>query len=137
MSADENERLSRISTHWTLVFQAHADRADAVAQGTLLQRYRRAVFRYLLGALRDADQAEELAQEFALRFLRGDFRRAHPERGRFRDYVKTALSHLVTDLHRARKAGPLPLGGPEPAAAPAAPEDDFLRCWREEVLECT
>src|SRR3712207_7176976 len=48
--------------------------------------------------------AEELLQEFAVRFLRGDFRRADPQRGRFRDYVKTALIHLVIDHQRAEQA---------------------------------
>ena len=82
-----DERLSRISTMWSLVFQAHAGKVDAAAsaQNVLMQRYGGAIHRYLLGALRDADAAADLAQEFALRFVRGDFRRANPERGRFRD----------------------------------------------------
>ena len=38
---------------------------------TLLQRYQGVVYRYLLGSLRDADAADELFQEFALRCLQG------------------------------------------------------------------
>jgi RNA polymerase sigma-70 factor (ECF subfamily) len=136
-----DERLSRISTVWTLVFEAHAGRADgsAAAQNALMRRYGRAVHRYLLGALRDVDAAAELAQEFALRFLRGDFRRADPERGRFRDYVRVSLSRLVSEHHRARKRQPAPL--PPDAAGPAAEDSDadadraFLASWREELLE--
>jgi RNA polymerase sigma-70 factor (ECF subfamily) len=139
-----DQRLSRISTLWTEVLGAHADPADAAAAARrrLLQRYSGAVYRYLLGAVRDPDAAEELAQDFALRLVRGDFRRADPERGRFRDYVKRALVHLVTDYHRERQAAPrqLAAGGPEPAApAPesADSERDFLTTWREELLERT
>jgi RNA polymerase sigma-70 factor (ECF subfamily) len=139
--AELEQRLSRISTQWTMVFGAHGEGGDAsaLAQRVLLERYGGAVFRYLTGAVRDADTAEELAQEFALRFLRGDFRRAQPEKGRFRNYLKTALVHLVTDYHRARQAAPRPLA-PE-VAAPSVPEADdessFLASWRAELLDKT
>ena len=100
-SAELSQRLSRINTLWTMVFQAHGADRDAVqqAQCVLLERYRGAIYRYLVGALRDADAAEELAQEFALRFVRGDFRRANPEKGRFRSYLKTVccLGFLPSD----------------------------------------
>jgi DNA-directed RNA polymerase specialized sigma24 family protein len=112
----DDERLSRISTQWSLIYQAHWGGADAAAaaQCQFVQRYCGAVYRYLLGALRNEDAAEELFQEFALRFVRGDFRRADPERGRFRDYLKTALVHLVTDHHRRRASRPRPLPGDHP-----------------------
>src|SRR5262245_54474212 len=117
MPDDLDQRLSRIATQWTLLVQAHGPGAVSAAQAALLARYRDAAVRYLLGAVRDADAAEELAQEFALRFLRGDFRRASPEKGRFRDYLRTALIHLVDDFHRARRATPQPAeNAPEPAA---------------------
>jgi RNA polymerase sigma-70 factor (ECF subfamily) len=137
-----DDRLSHISTAWTMIFQAHGGQIDAagVAQAVLLQRYGGAVFRYLLGAVRDSDVAAELAQEFALRFVRGDFRRAHPERGRFRDYLKTSLSRLVADHFRARKRQGLSLADGMPSPAIAAAEDldrEFLASWRAELLERT
>src|SRR5438045_2159010 len=99
---DSNEltsHLSRIQTAWTLVFQAHQGQGseDLAAQQQLVLRYHGAVYRYLLGMLRDPGVAEELAQEFAVRFLRGDFKEAHPQRGRFRDFLKTSLRHVVID----------------------------------------
>jgi RNA polymerase sigma-70 factor (ECF subfamily) len=139
MSQDSpNPRLSRISTVWSLVRQAHQGAAGAAghAQRVLMERYSGAVHRYLLGALRDEDAADELFQEFCLRFVRGDFRRADPQRGRFRDFVKTALFHLIAD-HRKRRR-PLPLGAEEPARMPPAlteSEQEFLSSWREELLE--
>jgi RNA polymerase sigma-70 factor (ECF subfamily) len=139
-----DQRLSRISTLWSVVLRAHGGSADAAAaaQNLLLERYRGAVYRYLLAAVRDVDAADELFQEFALRFLRGDFRRADPRRGRFRDYVKTALIHLVADYRRARRRRPRPLApdGPEPAAPdPGGADADqaFLSSWRDELLERT
>lgn len=143
-SGELNQRLSRISTQWTMVFHAHAGGAETVtsAQMLLLERYSSAVYRYLLGAVRDPDVAEELAQEFALRFVRGDFRRADPERGRFRDYLRTALIHLVTDYHRAQQARPrhFESGNFEPASPPpttADTESEFVSHWRAELLERT
>jgi len=140
-SAELSQRLSRINTLWTKMLHAHGADADAAkyAQWLLLERYQPAVFRYLLGAVRDADVAEELAQEFALRFVRGDFRRADRAKGRFRNYLKTALSHLVTDYHRARQEAPGALS--HEAAAPQTPDasDDgtFVANWRQELLERT
>ncbi len=136
-----DDRLSRIATQWSAVLAAHQGPDDHSRQSALLERYSGAVFRYLLGAVRDPDVAEELAQEFALRFVRGDFRRADPERGRFRDYLKTAVINLVTDYHRARQVAPMQLASRAPeVVAPAesiVAEPDFLLNWREELLQHT
>jgi RNA polymerase sigma-70 factor (ECF subfamily) len=138
--AELDQRLSGIATQWTAVFQAHGAGADTVvaARNRLMLRYSGAVYRYLLGAVRDPDAASDLCQEFAVKFLRGDFRRAAPDRGRFRDYVKTSLVNLVNDHHRSRQAGPRPLApdAPDPAA-PSDDADDFETGWRAEVLDQT
>jgi len=143
-TSEQNERLSRIKTHWSLVFQAKEDPHDvgARAQCELLLRYYGAVYRYLVGMLRDPAAAEELTQEFAVRFLRGDFRNADPQRGRFRDFLKAAVRHLVIDYWREQNRqkeadDQLPA---DSAAGPAAPESssesdaEFLSSWREELL---
>jgi RNA polymerase sigma-70 factor (ECF subfamily) len=143
-NTDPEQRLSRIATLWSEVFQAHGATTDvnATARNRLMMRYSGAAYRYLLGAVRDPEAAGELCQEFAVRFLRGDFRRADPRRGRFRDYVKAALANLVNDYHRARQAWPRPLAAdaPEPAA-PAEPDlpsdEDFLGGWRQALLDQT
>jgi len=136
-------KLSRIQTLWTVVAVAHHGPTEEVksAQEKLLERYGKAVHRYLLGALRDADAAEELAQEFPLRFIRGDLHGADRERGRFRDFVKGVLFHLIADYHRRRRRSPqaLALDAPEPAAAVAEnePDQQFVESWRAELLEHT
>jgi RNA polymerase sigma factor (sigma-70 family) len=138
---DVKQHLSQITTLWTMVFRAHQDSADAMrsAQEILLHRYCGAIYRYLLAVLRDADAADELCQEFALRFVRGYFKRADPGRGRFRDYVKTALFNLIADYQRKRQAQPQPL--PDGSLGPAvenqmsaASDEDFLKRWREALL---
>jgi RNA polymerase sigma-70 factor (ECF subfamily) len=140
--SDDAQRLSQITTRWTLVFQAHQGQRSTVAdaQQALMQRYGGAVYRYLLGALRDPDAADELAQEFALRFVRGDFHRAHPERGRFRDFVKTAVYHLIVDYQRQQVKRPssLPCESAHlPGGAEHVSQSDqvFLERWREELLD--
>jgi RNA polymerase sigma factor (sigma-70 family) len=135
---DTDDRLSRIETQWTAVLRAHGESIAGAksARDRLLVRYSGAVYRYLLGAVRDPDAAADLCQEFAVRFLRGDFRRVAPERGRFRDYVKMSLVNLANDHHRARKAGPQQLAVDAPA--PDLPsEDDFVAGWRQSILDQT
>jgi RNA polymerase sigma-70 factor (ECF subfamily) len=83
------------------------------AQRVVLLRYYQPIFRYLRAMVRDDDTAEELTHEFAVRFLRGDFRRADPSRGRFRDLLKRSLRHLVIDHWRRQRVdndrAPIPL----------------------------
>jgi RNA polymerase sigma-70 factor (ECF subfamily) len=138
---DPNLRLNQIATLWSQVSQAHAADADAARQArrVLLERYSGAIRRYLLGAVRNADAAEELTQEFAYRFLNGDLRGVDRERGRFRDFVKGVLFHLVADHHKRRKQQPgsLPADFAEPGAdcsLAAEREEAFRTSWRDELL---
>jgi RNA polymerase sigma-70 factor (ECF subfamily) len=136
-----SQRLSSISTLWSLVRQANQGPAEATraAQERLLERYGGAVRRYLLGALRDEDAAEELFQEFALCLLQGNLRGADPGRGRFRDFVKGVLSHLVAKHHQRGRRRPQLLGSQQPEPVEEAPthselDHSFLASWRDELL---
>jgi RNA polymerase sigma-70 factor (ECF subfamily) len=80
----------------------------------------------------------DLFQQFALKFLRGDFRRADPERGRFRDYIKVTLVHMVNDFHRQRRAAPgrLPEQIADPHQSSDEDNDDLFRTsWRDELIQ--
>jgi RNA polymerase sigma-70 factor (ECF subfamily) len=133
--------LSQMSTQWTMVIQAHSGAPDEahVAATRLMCRYAGSVHRYLLKALKDSDAADELDQEFAVRFLRGDFRNCDPERGRFRDYVKRAVQNLIADYYRRKRPTvPLDASAPEPVAGddPVAEfEQAFIESWRKDLLE--
>lgn len=140
---DDDLHLSRIQTAWSMVRRAHGDHtAVQGAQQELLDRYGGAVRRYALAALRDEDAADEVFQEFALRFVRGDFGQVDPERGRFRAFVKTVVYRLIVDYQRRAKKrgreGPMHSNIAEPAAADGdeAPTDDatFQASWRDELL---
>jgi DNA-directed RNA polymerase specialized sigma24 family protein len=142
MEHESLNRLSRIPTLWTVVCKAREGPGEEArnAQQELLRRYGRAVHRYLLGALRDPHAADELGQEFALRFLRGDLRGVRRERGRFRDFVTGVLFHLIADHHRRlkRQFAALPGASVEPAApgkGPAETDPAFVETWRDELLD--
>ena len=136
---DIQQHLSDIATHWTMLRQAHGGGADeaAAARQALMERYCGAVFRYLLRKVRDASVAEDLTQEFALRFIQGRFERADRERGRFRDYVRGALFRLVQDHYREQARGPRPVALEHDPAGPdeqAEADRTFRESWRQELL---
>jgi RNA polymerase sigma-70 factor (ECF subfamily) len=135
-----DDRLSLISTWWSLVCRAHHGPAEAAtpARQQLLERYGGAVRRYLRKVMRDPDAADEISQEFALQLLHGDLRGADPGRGRFRNFVKGTLFHLVADYRKERRGwpGPLPADDATLAAIQHESESDrqFLESWCDELL---
>src|SRR5207253_508151 len=95
--------------------------------------------RYLSAIVQDSHAADDLTQEFGLSLIKGAFHKADPQRGRFRDYVKTALFHLVADYRRqqARRARLLAPDSLELANLPSRDDDAerrFDESWREELL---
>lgn len=142
MSLSPNdEHLSQLQTAWTVVRCAHGERATQMRQGQerLLELYEGAARRYLLAALKDEDSADEIYQEFALRLVRGDFRSADPDKGRFRNYLKAVLYRMIVDHQRMRKRN----GAPGPIVEllniaavddSTAHEDTFTKGWRDELL---
>lgn len=142
MTEADNLHLSRIQTQWSIVRRAHGDHtAVQSAQQALLDRYGGAVRRYALAALRNEDAADEVFQEFALKFVRGDFGQVDPEKGRFRAFVKTVVYRLIVDHQRRQKKrrqeGLLHSNVPEPEAIDVESDGDdalFQASWRDELL---
>jgi DNA-directed RNA polymerase specialized sigma24 family protein len=134
-----SDRLSQISTLWTALMRAHGHAADEDRRllAGLIERYHGAAYRYLVATARNPDVAAELFQEFAVRFLRGDFHGASPDHGRFRDYLRTVLLNLV----RGRPDAVRPAANFDPDLLPADdtgdPADEvFLAQWRKTLLDC-
>jgi len=140
MQKTPDQALNLISTVWSLVRRAHHGPVEAAnaARQQLLERYRGAVRRYLRKLLPDPDAADEVFQEFALRLVHGDLRGADPQRGRFRNFVKGTLFHLVADYRKQQRRwpGPLPANGNTLVANPEDRESDrlFVESWCDELL---
>lgn len=138
---NDEHRISRIETLWSIVRRAHDGGSLEVqsAQQQMLDRYGGAVRRYLLGAVRNADAADELYQEFAVRFLKGDYSSADAEKGRFRSFLKTILYRLVAEHHRKKKRNAaVPFGTQMPEPADPSPEptpEEFSSVWSDELLK--
>jgi RNA polymerase sigma-70 factor (ECF subfamily) len=137
---DLKERLSLIPTLWSLVYRAHQGPAEVAntARQQLLERYGGAVHRYLRKVLHDPNAAEEVFQEFALQLLHGNLHGANPQRGRFRNFVKGTLCHLIADYRKEQRKWPGPLPD-DSAELPAGPEDaeaegSFVESWCDELL---
>ena len=95
-------RLDGIETQWSLIRRAHdVDQTDvAQARQSLVMRYSSAIRRYTAAITRDADDADEIAQDIIVRMLQGDFGGADPERGRFRDLLKVAVRNMIRNFWR-------------------------------------
>ena len=144
MPANESpSRLSRIETLWSVVQRAHGDDPanQLPAQQELLDLYGSAIKRYLLAATRNEDVADDLFQQFAVKFINGDFKSADPTRGRFRGFVKTVLARMIALHYRKQKTRRERSWGEhaESAADVASPTDDqtFIISWREDRLAQT
>jgi RNA polymerase sigma-70 factor (ECF subfamily) len=136
-----DSRLSKIETQWSLIHRANeVEQGATVAQTELFERYSPAIKRYLLASLRSEEAANEVFQEFALRLIRGDFKNADCEKGKFRSMIKTSLYRLMIDFHRRTKKRKK-LGTAEQIDMVAANElddsdtDSFTIAWRQTMLD--
>ncbi len=105
-------------------------------------RYQGAVLRYFQTALRDPDIATDLTQDFALRFVRGDFWNVAPDRGRFRDFLRVALANLLRDHRRRQKVRAAGAAFVPGLHDPVDDDSDladpeFDESWRNELLART
>ena len=139
---NDEHRISRIETLWSVVRTAQGDNTvDAgAAKQQMIDRYGAAIRRYLLGATRNEDLADELFQEFAVRFLTGKYSSADADRGRFRSFLKTILFRLVAEHHRRLgRDRSVPMGSMMPEAVddstPEVSDKEFNRVWSEELLK--
>jgi RNA polymerase sigma factor (sigma-70 family) len=138
---EKDSRLSELSTHWTMLFEAHQGTPEEASEALRLMmlRYSGAVHRYFLKTVGDPEAALELDQEFALRFLQGKFLKYDPRLGRFRDYVKRAIRNLMLDHHRRKgkirrldTAMEMSIVGD---GETDQVERDFIDAWRSELLD--
>jgi RNA polymerase sigma-70 factor (ECF subfamily) len=129
-------RLEAISTRWSLLRLARDDSAASQqeARRALVLRYLPAIHRYLRAIAGNDADADDLCQDVAVRLLSGDFGSVDPERGRFRDFLKTVLRNMALNYwKRQKRRRGVPL---DPAQFTADEEDSrWLDVWRGSVLE--
>jgi RNA polymerase sigma-70 factor (ECF subfamily) len=121
--------LDQISTRWPLITDA----------AQFVMRYLPAIRHYLEALLKNCHDAEDATQEFLLRGLLRGFLRTNELRGRFRDYLKTAVRNAaLTHLHHKkalREVGCGQLHLPASSAGPSEGEQNWLAQWRRCILD--
>jgi RNA polymerase sigma factor (sigma-70 family) len=128
------------TTRWSLVYAARnsdpAAASDALA--ALCAAYRPAVLAYVYRYCGNRDDAQDLTQSFFERLLakRLDII-ADPNRGQFRQFLRTAISHFVSNhydaLNAQRRTVRPGLHEIDPDAS--GPEAAFELTWAVTVLE--
>jgi RNA polymerase sigma-70 factor (ECF subfamily) len=140
MSSDDvGARLSRIDTLTSQVRDAVRGSGEAArqAQEQLFERYRLAVHRYLLGALRDEQAADEVFGRLWEKVLTGGLQGFDPAKGRFRNYLRTVLSRLVCDHRNERHKRREITGEGVPEAEDPSPDADqlFSQSWTRTLCD--
>ncbi len=133
-------RLDEIQTRWSLLRLAHQNTPTTAgaARNDLVLRYAGAIRKYLGLLIPDEQDADEVSQEMVVRLLRGDFARATPERGRFRDYLAVAARNLARGYQARRwrrKDRERDMEQFADAAHEPAGDADWVATWRQSVLE--
>jgi RNA polymerase sigma-70 factor (ECF subfamily) len=141
-----------LTTHWSLVIAAQ-DRHSPQAQealGSLCRTYWYPLYAFIRRQGHDADEAQDLTQEFFARLLEKDFLAAVDRaKGRFRSWLLAACKHFLAnerDRARAQKRGgdrvllSIDLAAAEPRYGGEPAHDEtaerlFERRWALALLE--
>lgn len=117
--ADVATALSQISTRWAVLKEPEQ----------FLFRYGPAIYAYLQALLRNSHDVEEISQDILVRVVQEGFARADPERGRFRDYLKTAVRNAALNHLRRKRGVPLDVAAFAAQPGMAAVDAAWLADW--------
>jgi RNA polymerase sigma-70 factor (ECF subfamily) len=156
----KNERGVFVTTRWSIILSAgdsgpeKQKAREAIAE--LCRTYWRPIFSYVCWRGYSLEDAQDLTQDFFVMILRNDwFRRADPNRGRFRTFLLTSLSNFlnnVAERNQAQKRGgelkfiswdewiaeaPSQLSLPDKALNTLSPELFFDMRWAATVVQQT
>jgi RNA polymerase sigma factor (sigma-70 family) len=120
-------RLNEIETHLSKLFGGGQPGHEEFL------RYYGAAYRYFRRLVGDGESAKDLTNQFAQRFFNGDFDRFDTAKGRFRDFIKTAIRNMAIDHQRLRPRAE-PIGDREPVAPSSNIDEAFDSAWQEEIL---
>jgi hypothetical protein len=122
----EGCRLDQISTDWTIL-------CDPTR---FLLCYAPAIRSYLGALVKDAHEADEIAQDFLMRVVqKGGFLWANRDQGRFRDYLKAAVRNAALTSQRRRRHEPLTEAVLARQVEDGALAKHWLRDWQRCLLE--
>lgn len=140
------------STSWSLIDHVKADRGGLAPEAVneLMAKYWRPIFYFIRSKGYARPLAEDLTQEFFLRFLEKEWiLRADPHRGRFRTYMITILVRFLSDQSEKRVSRQVRFERDllsidalmtetdrtfEPSTG-RSPEHIFVDRWREAVVQ--
>lgn len=125
--ADPPSILEEISTRWPLV-------TDPLQ---FVLRYAPAVRRYLAALVKDAHDAEDVAQTFLLKVLHKPIARERVTDGRFRDYLKAALRNAAISHFRGtsrRRTSPANFDLVSAPDLESTADREWLEGWRSCLL---
>lgn len=135
------------TTRWTLIRQAAAvpTEESRAAMEELCGRYRTPVLLFIRRRVSNAEQAEDLTQEFFARLLRGDLlQRADQDRGQFRAFLLHVVRQFLLDerdraMALKRGAGMTPQSLSQDSAIDPAgfgdAEQEFDLVWARTLLQ--
>lgn len=130
-------RIDMINTRWSLIRMAHGQQTGTVeARKSLVMRYSSAIRKYLGAVTRNAEEADDLAQDVVVRMLNGDFAGADPNRGRFRDFLKTCIRNMARNYwskKSRRKTANLDIDL-LPLEDDSAESDPWIDAWQNNLL---
>ena len=115
--------LEQISTCWPMI--------NNPVQ--FVMRYARAIQKYVTAIVRNPHDAEEVAQDFLVKVFDKGFCPENVSRGRFRDYLKSAVRYVAISHLRKRRSTEL---SEEMLASIIQPDSDADRAWSSEWQSC-
>jgi RNA polymerase sigma-70 factor (ECF subfamily) len=115
--------LEQISTCWATIHNPVQ----------FVMRYSRAIQKYVAAIVRDSHDAEEVAQDFLTRVFDKGFCPENVSRGRFRDYLKSAVRYVAISHLRKRRSAEL---SEEMLASLVQSDSDADRAWTNEWQSC-
>ena len=146
MESDQEKieiRLDAIETQWSLVQRAHhatlsSDSSADEARSVLLLRYAGAIRGFVKAIVRDENDTDEVAQDVFLRLMSGDFAGADPNRGRFRDLLKTATRNMIKNywaLRSRRKERDIDTAPEQGQESEPKIDQLWIKNWRDNILD--
>jgi DNA-directed RNA polymerase specialized sigma24 family protein len=126
MAQPDNQpsRIDNISTRLSIL--ANPER--------FVLRYGRAIRSYIGALVRDAHEADDIAQNLLVQVLRKGLTQRAPERGRFRDYLKAVIRNVMADSYRQRRAS-AQIDLDAVAVSDEAADRQWLDGWRGCILD--